>query len=292
MNKKFKIIVEKVMPNLEKYGFKAYKGESGTSLTTENGVDLIRFTGEKGVVMLSCADERVEMYLGADKDMPEEASTKVATSLLADNADERDINYVVSEINETLSERFDEKKMTAKQRNLTKQTVSKNAVKKGSFYDASTLASRLCILYPELRDAYKANIDQYDEFLGEEFFETYGAEKIINEIKGNNVTMQKKLFDLLNEIYEDGSNDTQSLIAVTVLGKLDNDVMLLAKCVDYMSPTMAPQVIAVNKYLQTSAGKKAKKQLQNPPTYKPKKQKKQGVFAQALAGQGGSMPTV
>lgn len=292
INKNFKEIVEKVMPSFEKYGFKAYKGVSGTSLTSEKGVDLIRFVGDKGVVMLSFADERVEMYLGDDSDMPEETPAKVATSLLPINAEARDINYVVSEVNEMLSERFSEKRATAKQRQLSKQTVSKNAVKRGSFYDASTFASRLCLIYPELRDEYKANIDKYGEFLGEEFFEEIGAKKIIDEIKGNNVNTLKKLFQLLNEIYEDGTNDTQSLIAVTILGKLDNDMVLLAKCVDYMSETMAPQVIAVNKYLQTAAGKKAKKQLANPPAYKPKKKKKAGVFAQALAESGGSMPTV
>ena len=84
----------------------------------------------------------------------------------------------------------------------------------------------------------------------------------------------KKMFQILNEIYEDGTNDTQSLIAVTILGKLNNDQILLARCVDYMSETMAPPVIEVNKFLTTSAGKRAQKKLENPPAYKPKKQKK------------------
>jgi len=33
----------------------------------------------------------------------------------------------------------------------TPQTVSKAAVKNGSFYDANTLASKLCLVFPELR---------------------------------------------------------------------------------------------------------------------------------------------
>ena len=41
-----------------------------------------------------------------------------------------------------------------------------------------------------------------------------------------------------------------------------------------MSETMAPPVIEVNKFLATGAGKRAQKKLENPPAYKPKKQKK------------------
>ena len=101
---------------------------------------------------------------------------------------------------------------------------------------------------------------------------------------------RKAYAEFVNEIYEDGTNDTQSLIAVTILGELNNDKILLARCVDYMSETMAPPVIEVNRYLASAAGKKAKKQLKNPPAYKPKKQKKPGMFAQAMAQNGGGMP--
>ena len=90
------------------------------------------------------------------------------------------------------------------------------------------------------------------------------------------------MFRILNEIYEDGTNDTQSLIAVTILGELNNDKELLARCVDYMSETMAPPVIEVNKYLATRKGQKAKAKMKNPPPYKPKKVKKKGFFAQMM----------
>ena len=96
------------------------------------------------------------------------------------------------------------------------------------------------------------------------------------------------MFQILNEIYEDGTSEVQDLIAVTILGQLGNDQILLARCVDYMSETMAPPVIEVNKYLASS--KKARKLLENPPAYKPKKEKKPGMFAQAMAQSGGMQP--
>ena len=100
----------------------------------------------------------------------------------------------------------------------------------------------------------------------------------------------KKLFQIFNDIYEDGTNDTQSLIAVTILGGLNNDQILLARCVDYMSETLAPPVIEVNRYLASAAGKKAAKKLLAPPPYKPKKKKKSGLLAQLMAGGGGMNP--
>ncbi|MBQ4267372.1 MAG: hypothetical protein IJB93_04190, partial [Clostridia bacterium] len=170
------------------------------------------------------------------------------------------------------------------QANKGPQTVSKAQVKNGSFYDPNTLASKLCLVFPELRDYYKAMLSEYNEFYAEEFFQKYGTAKVIAAIKENNPATMKKLFQVLNEIYEDGTNETQSVIAVTILGELNNDQILLARCVDYMSETMAPPVIEVNKYLAGVRGKKARKQLQNPPAYKPKKKKKkQSAFMRAMS---------
>ena len=140
----------------------------------------------------------------------------------------------------------------------------------------------------------KANIDKAIEnrHLEDQILEVRVPMQEVFEVK-NGVQKQtmKKLFQILNEIYEDGTNDTQSLIAVTILGELDNDQVLLARCVDYMSETMAPPVIEVNKFLATSKGKKAQEKMENPPPYKPKKKKKkQGFLSQMLSGGGGMAP--
>ena len=87
----------------------------------------------------------------------------------------------------------------------------------------------------------------------------------------------RKLFNLLYEIYDDGTNEIQSIIAVTVLGELNNDQDLLANCVDYMSADMISPVVQVNKYLAKS--KSARMRLENPPKYKPKKAKKKNMFS-------------
>ena len=249
------------------------------------------YTGEKGAIKVVCDEGKFTVYTGAEA---ESASDRLCASLLDEGSDDRDVRFIVNETNESLQNKFDKKAPSMKKASpKTPQTVSKTAVKNGSFYDANTLASRLCLVFPDLRPVYKEHLAKYEnDFLGEEFFTEYGTKYVIDAIKENNPQTMKKMFQILNEIYEDGTNDTQSLIAVTILGELNNDQILLARCVDYMSETMAPPVIEVIRYLASPAGKKAKKQLLNPPAYKPKKEKKPGMFAQAMAQSGGMQPPI
>ena len=279
-NEGFSTIVKELEATLSTLGFEK-------EATEPDGKAAVSFSGEKGAVVLEYTDNKFFIFIGDDT---ESATKKISASLLSEDASASDIKFIIGEARETLNEKFAKKAAVQKKTSQkAPQTVSKAAVKNGSFYDANTLASKLCLVFPELRPFYKDNLAEYGEFMGEEFFDKYGAEKIITAIKENNPQTMKKLFQVLNEIYEDGTNDTQSLIAVTILSNLNNDKILLARCVDYMSETMAPPVIEVNRYLASAAGKKARKQLANPPAYKPKKEKKPGLFAQAMA-QGGGMP--
>lgn len=270
----YKAVIDGLSENLTKLGFTKCGEE-----------DLVtRYQSEKGVVAVVLKDNIISLMGGEDLENVESTPTKLAASLFEENADSRDIKYVVNEFADTLQAKYGQKKAIQKktQANKGPQTVSKAQVKNGSFYDPNTLASKLCLVFPELRDPYKATLAEYGEFYAEEFFSKYGTEKVIAAIKENNPTTMKKLFQVLNEIYEDGTNETQSVIAVTILGELNNDQILLARCVDYMSATMAPPVIEVNKYLASMNGKKAKKKLLNPPAYKPKKKKKQSAFMRAM----------
>lgn len=271
----YKAVIDGLSENLTKLGF--------TKCAEEDLVT--RFQSEKGVVAVILNDNIISLMGGEDLENVTETPTKLAASLFEETADSKDIKYVVNEFADTLQAKYGQKKAIQKkaQSNKGPQTVSKAQVKNGSFYDTNTLASKLCLVFPELREPYKAMLAEYGEFYCEEFFSKYGTARVIAAIKENNPATMKKLFQVLNEIYEDGTNETQSVIAVTILGELNNDQILLARCVDYMSTTMAPPVIEVNKYLASMAGKKAKKNLLNPPAYKPKKKKKQSAFMRAMS---------
>ena len=286
----FNKVIDTLHQKLVSLGFEQARDENGNFFTaTENETSCV-YSGEKGCLKFVYADDRAGLYYAADIDSLGSAK-KLVVSLLPQSSDDRDVNYVVNEMSDSLEKNFGKKAAAVKKvNNKANQTISKAAVKNGSFYDPNTLASKLCLVFPELRDHYKENLDTYGEFLAEEFFTKYGTEKVIEAIKENRPQTMKRLFQILNEIYEDGTNDTQSLIAVTILGELGNDQILLARCVDYMSETMAPPVIEVNRYLATASGKKARKKLLNPPAYKPKKQKKPGMFAQMMAGGNGMTP--
>ena len=291
-DKQFFAVLDAIGEPLQRFGFSAAAvSEDETTQLVQDQENALLFSGEKGALKIRYANERVEIFAADELEALGTDAKRILVSLLPKDATDKDVHYVVSEIDETLNNRFGAKApVVKKQASKAQQTVSKAAVKNGSFYDPNTLASKLCLVFPELRSAYKDTLARSDEFLAELFFTKYGTPRVIEAIKENQPQTMKKLFQTLNEIYEDGTNDTQSLIAVTILGELNNDQILLARCVDYMSETMAPPVIEVNKFFATAAGKKAKEKLKNPPPYKPKKQKKPGLLSQLMAGGGGMAP--
>jgi hypothetical protein len=210
---------------------------------------------------------------------------KVESNLLdLDSFEERDIKSLSNEICETVGSSYGKKaRQVAKK---APQTISKSAAKNGTEYDANTLASRITTLYPELKDAYKENFQTYDEFLGEDFFVNHANKYIMNTIRSNDAQTMKKLFKILSDIYENGSNDVQDLVVVTILGEIDNDKALLANCREQITDEdFYATLVAVNNYLASPAGKKAKELMKNPPAYKPPKKKNGGMMSSLMGMQ-------
>lgn len=209
---------------------------------------------------------------------------KVESNLLdLDSFEDRDIKSLSNEICETVGSSYGKKaRQVAKK---APQTISKTAAKNGAAYDANTLASRITTLYPELKDAYKENFQTYDEFLGEDFFVNHANKYIMDTIRSNDAQTMKKLFKILSDIYENGSNDVQDLVVVTILGEIDNDPALLQKCREQITDDDFYETLeAVNKYLASSAGKKAKVLMKNPPAYKPPKKQNGGMMSSLMQG--------
>ena len=248
--------------------------------TTVAGRITIEYKGENKALKIEHFNNKISL-LGVSKEGEILSSdySQLFLSLLEETADAKDVEYIVNEISETLVERFG----TAAKKPVKSKLptpVSKAAAKSGAVsYDANTLANRFTAIYSELREEYKANCEKYGQFLPEDFFINHGTPAVLATIKENDPAKMKRLFNLLNEIYEDGTNETQSIIAVTILGAMNNDQEMLANCVDYMSDDMMSPVINVNKYLASSSGKGARMRLENPPQYKPKRAKKKGMMS-------------
>ncbi|MBR1811234.1 MAG: hypothetical protein IJ766_06260 [Clostridia bacterium] len=247
----------------------------------EGGACRIDYSGDKGKLRLLFSDGKLILLLGEKDaaDADDKEFKKLSTSLmLLDEYDERDVRSAVNELNDTLDDNFGVKAL-AKKNNKMPATVSKSAVKSGTLsYDPATLASRVVMLYPALKSAYKENVDTYGEFLGEDFFVHHANPLIMETIRRNDPKAMKKLFNQLSDIYENGTNEVQNLIAVTILGEIRNDAVVMKEIIPYLSDSMVEPVIAVNKILEKS--KRARTRLENPPKYKPKKKK--SFTAQAL----------
>ncbi len=275
--------------------FKAYKlqavypeGEKKTGLPVENlenGRSILTYEAPAGAVRFEYFGDRLTIkFAEPAEEGGYSAFTDSSASLLdLEHFNQKDVKYISGEIRESLEARFGNPSAGTAVIKAPK-TVSKAAAKSGAvYYDANTLASRLISgLFPELRADYNDNIQTYGEFLQDDFFDRFGTPAVLEVIRQNDPVRMKKMFNIFNDIYPDATNETQDLIAVTVLGAMDNDQDLLARCVDYMSPELTQPVIKVNRFFATRAGKKAKEKLKNPPLYKPKKDKKKGGLLSML----------
>lgn len=99
-----------------------------------------------------------------------------------------------------------------------------------------------------------------------------GNAKVLDIIKNGTAAEQKKLFKNLGDIFEDGTNEVQDIIAVTILGEMKNDPEMMAVADKYMTEYMSGPVHEVNKI--TAKKNRLTKKLANPPVYKPNKKKK------------------
>ena len=275
----FLSIYKGIEPTLTECGFVPYSDKpfavGDLPVKEKDGAATLYFANEKNALKLEHRGTKLTLFCANKAEKIEHSEfVKMALLLLdLDHCDDRDLHSIANEIADEISDEFGKKSSASKKKVKIPTPVSRSAAKNGdACYDANTFANRLSVVYPELRDEYKKNLEKYGDFMPEEFFKEKGAPVIINVIKENNPAKMKKLFNLLNDIYEDGTNDIQDIIVVTILGQLNNDQELLANCVDYMCEDMLSPVIQVNKYLAKS--KRARTLLENPPKYKPKKKKK------------------
>lgn len=206
---------------------------------------------------------------------------KTSTNLMElSETDEKSIKSLCNEIIDTVSEKYGTKSPV--KRESAKKTVSRADVRAGMSYDGNTLAAKIVLVYPELKEEYKANSDKYGPFLSEEFFVEHANEKILATVKSGDAQTRKKLFKILTEMYQNGSSETQDLICVTILGEMMNDKDMLAVCREYIDDDDFYETLeSVNEILASRAGKRLREKLKNPPKYKPKKEKK-GFMANML----------
>lgn len=277
LNEVFKIVEKQLA---------AVNDELGFSKVADN--DCLEFKGEKGAYKISYDAEATVMVFGcaaagADKESEYEAVSKSLFEL--DSYDERDAKSFANEISDEVRSIYKTKKQVDIDKIKMPKAVSRSKAKNGIIsYDTDSLANRFGVLYPDMKDSIKENISKYGEFLPETFFMEIGTARVLDVIANGTEAEQKKLFKMLNEVYEDGTNEVQDIIGVTILGEMKNDPKLMEVADKYMIEYMAGPVHEINKL--TKKNSSLTKKLKNPPPYKPKK-KKTSALQNALQAQQG-----
>lgn len=289
LNESLRLILSGIKETTEKNGF-TLDGKSKSEelpLKTDGERSYFDFNSDKGKIRIEFSGKQALLFYSevpASEATDEDLVKASVNYFNPEEFDQRDIKSLCNEINETIDAHFGSGRQSDAKPKKKPVPVSKAAAKSGSqSYDGNTLANRLTALYPHLKEPYRLNYEKYGEFLAEEFFDNYGTQAIIGTIKSGNQADLKRLFKILNDIYENGSSDTQGIIAVTILGHMDNDEKMCKTAEEYMCDDMREIVLLVNKYLASPRGQKAWEKMKNPPAYKPKKQKKPGLFSQMMA---------
>lgn len=235
----------------------------------------VTYSGEKGIYRITHdASSSILTFECSYENNGSETEFKTLSRSLFDlsNADDKDARSAANEARDEIEHLFRKKKMVDLEKVKMPKAVSRTKAKNGIVsYDIDSLANRFGTLYPELKNEIKLNIATYGEFLPETFFIEYGTPKVLDVIQNGTAAEQKKLFKLLGDVFEDGTNEVQDVIAVTILGEMKNDPDMMAVADKYMTEYMAGPVHEVNKL--TAGKNRFTKKLKNPPVYKPKKNK-------------------
>ena len=208
----FKGIEKNLSDANKQYGFtRKESAENTLTFGGDKGSYRLVHNGENNILTFECAYE----YSGENT----EYNTISRLLLDPENIDDREIRSVSNEILEETERLFKTNKPVNLDKVKMPKSVSRSKAKNGLIsYDVDSLANRFGALYPEFKDTIKQMVVDYGEFLPETFFTEYGNAKVLDVIKNGSEAEQKKLFKALGEIYEDGTNEVQDVIGVTILG--------------------------------------------------------------------------
>ena len=246
--------------------------------------DLV-FSGPKGDVTLKIEDKILSVVCKRLGD-EEKTVAQILYNIEDEEWNPKDTKSVANEIAICVSEHFNTQLIFDTQENKKndknkaevdterEEAIAKKKSKKESVvtYEPINLANRIENIYPELKGQLDANVELYEVFLPEEYFENVATPLILESIRKADRPVMKKLFNAFNIFYEEGAKDVQSLVAVSILGvHFAEEPELYDNSVEFMEDDLRDAIEPIVKYLKTSAGKKRIREFYNPKAYKEKK---------------------
>ena len=265
LNEVFNIIEKNLSQTNSNLGFKKRGSEDNVlSFAGDLGLYRLVYYPDNTILAFECAYE--------DNGSETEYNTIARNLLDLNECDEREAKSISNDMLDEVERMFEVKKKVDLDKVKMPKSVSRTKAKNGTIsYDVDSLANRFGALYPEFKNVIKQNVVDYGEFLPETFFLEHGNAKVLDIIQNGTEAEQKRLFKMLGEVFEDGTNEVQDVIGVTILGQMKNDPEMMAVADKYMSEYMAGPVHEINKI--TAKNNRYTRKLANPPAYKPKKKK-------------------
>ena len=243
-----------------------------SSNTPADAVEPITYEGDLGEVRLEFSDNVINVKCKkADGEWKTAAETLFDPG--EDDWDEKATKSVANTICEAVASSFGTdcvfagktaktgaKEKETKVIDVTEAVSSKKSKKNkeaASQYDIITFTNRMETIFPDLKGEMLKNIDKYDIYLPEEYFETLITPRVMKALRENDRPLLKKLFSAFSTFYNEGDNDMQSLIVVSILGmNLSKEEDLLKNCEKLMDENLLNALTPVLKYLKTGGAKK------------------------------------
>lgn len=275
-------LVKQIEGTLDAAGLKAEK----EGIVSDETRDVIKFSGDAGDVRLEYAAGALEVLATNEEDG---AFKNIGTLLFEAESDDwgaKDIRSAANEVSETLADFFGttfvtagatEKSQKAKSGKNTPAAATqappkkKKKAKKSDTLEPVDLIYRLEAIFPQYAGKADENLEKFGTFLPEEYLaENPGiVEDVLLAIRMEDRAECKKLFKTFNTYYDDGEKDTQSLIAVSLLGMgAAKEEGLLKVMENYASEDLMKVLNSIAAYLNTGAGKRALKKYAEPKPYK------------------------
>ncbi|MBO4383056.1 MAG: hypothetical protein J5847_03070, partial [Clostridia bacterium] len=198
----------------------------------------------------------------------------------------KDIRSAANEVGESVADFFGttfvsagstEKAQKAKAAKAAEEKAAAPAPKKkktkksADSFEPVDLMYRLEAIFPEFAGKADENEAKFGTFLPEEYLRENPKllEDILLAVRSEDKNIMKRLFKTFSTYYDDGEKDTQSLIAVSILGMAAaKEEGLLPIIEKYASEDLSKVINSVAAYLGTGAGKRALKKYDDPKPYK------------------------
>lgn len=279
-------LVKQIEGTMNAAGLSPVKAEKGELVTFSDGKDVITYAGDAGDVQLVYSDNALEVLCNNEEGGKLRTLGTLLFEAESDDWGVKDIRSAANEVSETVAEFFGttfvtagstEKSQKAKNQKAAEKAAAapapkkKKAKKNVDSYEPVDLIYRLEAIFPDYAGKADALEAKYGTFLPEEYFqENEGMlQDILLAVRMEDRQQCKRLFKTFNTYYDDGEKDTQSLIAVTILGiAAAKEEGLLKVIENYASEDLFPIVEGIAKYLNSGAGKRALKKYDDPKPYK------------------------